>query len=257
MAYIDTPSEEHVLGCDAAPCNRDLQRSAADPPRALVHIVDPNDDGADLLAALLATKGISSRSYSQLDAFLDAQPLDVPCCLVIHSQPSVIHGIEFHALLQVYSMCPIVLMQEPMAGPEIIAMILAAIDADRQKRLAALRRIELKSRFAALSARERQVMALVAAGKLNKQIAGELGVRENTIKVHRGAAMRKMGARSLADLVRMFDMIAEAVPIREQARSGNSTPARNGAGADRHSGYNPARRETTTLRAAAPHRAHL
>ncbi len=62
-------------------------------------------------------------------------------------------------------------------------------------------------RFTGLSAREREVMMLVTSGKLNKQVAAELGLSEVTVKVHRGAAMRKMGARSLADLVRMADVL--------------------------------------------------
>jgi len=65
----------------------------------------------------------------------------------------------------------------------------------------------VKSRFDTLSPRERQVMALVSAGRLNKQVAGDLSLSEITVKIHRGAAMRKMGARSLADLVRMADAL--------------------------------------------------
>jgi FixJ family two-component response regulator len=69
--------------------------------------------------------------------------------------------------------------------------------------------LAIVDRYATLSPREREVMALVTAGKLNKQVAGELGLSEVTVKIHRGAAMRKMGARSLADLVRMADALKE------------------------------------------------
>lgn len=106
--------------------------------------------------------------------------------------------------------------------------------------LAAVRiesRTELCARFARVSPRERQVMALVTAGKLNKQIAADLCLSETTVKVHRGAVMRKMGARSLADLVRMADAIGvDPAPLRIDC----SKPARSVAAADHHSGCIPA-----------------
>ena len=74
----------------------------------------------------------------------------------------------------------------------------ATVDGDATK---------MRERFGTLSARERQVMLLVTAGKMNKQAAGDLGISEITVKIHRAAAMRKMGARTLADLVRMADVI--------------------------------------------------
>jgi FixJ family two-component response regulator len=70
----------------------------------------------------------------------------------------------------------------------------------------------LQQRFGRLSARERQVMLLVTAGKMNKQVAGDLGISEITVKIHRGAAMRKMGARTLADLVRMVEVLKPKAP---------------------------------------------
>jgi FixJ family two-component response regulator len=70
----------------------------------------------------------------------------------------------------------------------------------------------MRQRFGTLTPREQQVMLLVTAGKMNKQIAGELGITEITVKVHRGAAMRKMGARTLADLVRMAEMLKPRQP---------------------------------------------
>jgi FixJ family two-component response regulator len=82
------------------------------------------------------------------------------------------------------------------------------LDVDRQRRLVASRHAELRARFATLSPRERQVMALVTSGMLNKQIGSNLGLSVFTVKAHRKAAMRKMGARSLPELVRMTDVIA-------------------------------------------------
>jgi FixJ family two-component response regulator len=84
---------------------------------------------------------------------------------------------------------------------------MAAIERDRQRRAVELDVSPIVQRFRTLSPREQEVMLLVTAGKMNKQVAGDLGISEITAKIHRGAAMRKMGARTLADLVRMADLV--------------------------------------------------
>jgi FixJ family two-component response regulator len=116
-------------------------------------------------------------------------------------------------------------LEKPFSKHELISAVLAALEIDRRWRSNAGRLAELRARFVTLSSRERQVMALVTAGKMNKQVAGDLGLSEITVKAHRGAAMRKMGARSLADLVRMADAIEELTILR----SGCSSPARTAA----------------------------
>ena len=83
----------------------------------------------------------------------------------------------------------------------------AAINRDRLQRVSEQQAVTIVDRYATLTPREREVMALVTAGKMNKQIASELGLSEVTVKIHPGAAVRKMGARSLADLVRMADAL--------------------------------------------------
>jgi FixJ family two-component response regulator len=85
--------------------------------------------------------------------------------------------------------------------------VMTAIERDRQRRPADAEVSRIRQRFKTLSAREQQVMLLVAAGNMNKQVAGDLGISEITVKIHRGAAMRKMGARTLADLVRMAELV--------------------------------------------------
>jgi FixJ family two-component response regulator len=85
--------------------------------------------------------------------------------------------------------------------------VMAAIERDRERRAIDSDVAQMKQRFATLSPREQQVMLLVATGKMNKQVAGDLGITEITVKIHRGAAMRKMGARTLADLVRMAEVL--------------------------------------------------
>ena len=85
--------------------------------------------------------------------------------------------------------------------------VMSAIERDRQRRTVDGDVSQVQQRFGTLSPREQQVMLLVTAGKMNKQVAGDLGIREITVKIHRGAAMRKMGARTLADLVRMAEVV--------------------------------------------------
>src|SRR3546814_1281699 len=90
---------------------------------------------------------------------------------------------------------------------DMLDAVLAAIERDRQQRAVDRDISKVRERFETLSAREQQVMQLVTVGKLNKQVAGDLGISEVTVKIHRAAVMRKMGARSLADLIRMADVI--------------------------------------------------
>jgi FixJ family two-component response regulator len=99
-------------------------------------------------------------------------------------------------------------LPKPFKDQDMLDAVLTAIESDRQRRALDGDATKMRERFGTLSARERQVMLLVTAGKMNKQTAGELGISEITVKIHRAAAMRKMGARTLADLIRMADAIS-------------------------------------------------
>jgi len=224
---------------------------------ALVHVVDIDADAQQLLTRWFNAVGIETQTYAHLGAFLNADRVDLPGCLVIDAQPPAISGLEPQAiLLHLAIRCPIVMtcrpnleinigamktgavafVEKPLREQQVLATVRAAIDVDRRQRLIVSRCDELRARFATLSQREREVMALVTVGKLNKQVGSELGVSEITVKAHRGAAMRKMGARSLPELVRMADAIGmDAGPIR----SPRSTPAQSVVGVDRRSGYSP------------------
>jgi FixJ family two-component response regulator len=101
-------------------------------------------------------------------------------------------------------------LPKPFGDQAMIDAVLAAVERDRQQRAVEGIRSQIQERFATLSARQQQVMLLVTAGKLNKQVAGDLGISEITTKIHRRLAMRKMGARTLADFVRM----AEALKLK-------------------------------------------
>jgi FixJ family two-component response regulator len=103
-------------------------------------------------------------------------------------------------------------LPKPFRDQDMLDAVMAAIARDRQRRAADSDLSQMRERFDALSARERQVMLLVTAGKMNKQVAGDLGISEITVKIHRGSAMRKMGARTLADLVRMAEALKPKPP---------------------------------------------
>jgi FixJ family two-component response regulator len=98
-------------------------------------------------------------------------------------------------------------LSKPFRDQDMLDAVMAAIQRDRQRRAVDSDVSQLQQRFAALSPREQQVMLLVTTGEMNKQVAGDLGISEITVKIHRAAAMRKMAARSLADLVRMAEVI--------------------------------------------------
>jgi FixJ family two-component response regulator len=104
-------------------------------------------------------------------------------------------------------------LSKPFRDQDMLDAVTAALERDRMRRENETAASDVKQRFETLTPREREVMAHVTAGLMNKQVAGKLGVSEITVKIHRGQAMRKMGARSLADLVRM----AETLGVRENS----------------------------------------
>jgi FixJ family two-component response regulator len=99
-------------------------------------------------------------------------------------------------------------LPKPFKDQDMLDAALTAIERDRQRRALDRDVSKMRERFGTLSAREQQVMLLVTTGKMNKQVAGDLGISEITVKIHRAAVMRKMGARTLADLIRMADVIS-------------------------------------------------
>ena len=128
-------------------------------------------------------------------------------------------------------------LTKPFRDQELLDAVQLGIERDRARRGDAAAISVLKERLGTLTAREREILQLVATGRPNKQLAAELGLSEITVKAHRGSAMRKMGARSLAELVRMADVVGEAMIKNE-----HSAPARNDVAGHHHNGCIPAQR---------------
>jgi FixJ family two-component response regulator len=197
--------------------------------RAIVHIVDDDASMRAALEGLFDTVGLDTKTYAAARDFLATALSDKPGCIIIDIRLPDMNGLDFQAKLnQIGVHLPIVMMTgygdipmsvramkhgavdflpKPFRDQDMLDAVLAAIERDRQRRIAEGEVSRIQQRFETLSPREQQVMLMVTAGKMNKQVAGDLGISEITVKIHRGAAMRKMEAQTLADLVRMADAI--------------------------------------------------
>ena len=200
--------------------------------RSLVSIVDDDESVRESLAGLLQSVGLGSRTYESVRQFLDARMHDRPGCIVLDVRLPGISGLDFQDDLAGFGIrLPVVLMTghgdvpmsvramkagavdflpKPFRDQDMIDAVSAAIERDRRRRAVEAELVRLREHFDTLSPREQQVMMLVTAGKMNKQVAGDLALSEITVKIHRGSAMRKMGARTFADLVRMADALKPA-----------------------------------------------
>lgn len=196
---------------------------------AVVHIVDDDASLRLALDSLFRSVRFGTRLYGSAQEFLTAQRPELPSCLVLDVRLPGISGLDFQQqLLRAGVHIPVVLMTghgdipmsvrgmkagavdfltKPFRDQDMLDAVGAAIERDRERRSADGELGQLRERYETLSPREREVMALVVAGRMNKQVAGDLHLAEITVKIHRGAAMKKMGARSLAELVRMTEAL--------------------------------------------------
>jgi FixJ family two-component response regulator len=197
----------------------------------IVFVVDDDFRVREALSSLIASVGIRVAAYGSAAEFLQAEKPDTPACLVLDVQLPGASGLELQRELADGIGPPIIFitghgdipssvramkagaiefLPKPFGDRELLAAIDAALALDRKKRRERAELAELQKHYALLTPREREVMPLVTAGLANKQTAAELGTSEITIGVHRGQIMRKMGARSLAELVRMADRLTLA-----------------------------------------------
>lgn len=197
--------------------------------RPLVHVVDDDASMRDALENLFDSIKLETRTYPTARDFLASQFVDRPGCIVLDIRLPDTNGLDFHSrLAELGLLLPVVIMTghgnipmtvramkhgavdflpKPFQDQDMIDAVVSAIERDRQRRVVQGKVSQIRQRFETLTPREQEVMLLVAAGKMKKQIAGDLGIQEITVKIHRGVAMRKMAARTLADLVRIAELL--------------------------------------------------
>lgn len=194
-------------------------------PQPVVYIVDDDPGVRKSLSSLLRSVGFEVRTFGDGAEFLQATRLDVPECLILDIQMPGLGGVDLHAsLAQSPFPIPVIFitghgdiplavrmikagalefLTKPFNDQDLLNSTYQAIRRSSADRREKAELTVLRSRFASLTPREAEVMQMVVAGMLNKQIAADLGTCEKTVKVHRGQVMRKMMARSLPDLVRI------------------------------------------------------
>jgi FixJ family two-component response regulator len=194
-----------------------------------VLIIDDDSEFRDSVARLLRSVGLHTQQFSSVSDFFNAPPPDGPTCLVLDIRMPGRSGLELQRdLAAANRQVPIIFLTahgdipmtvqamksgaiefltKPFRDQELLEAVESGLARDRTRRETDRVVNALRERFDTLSSREREIMILVTAGRLNKQIASEIGIAESTVKVHRTNLMRKMKARSLPDLSRMADML--------------------------------------------------
>ena len=195
----------------------------------VVFVIDDDASVRDALEDLLRSVGLAAESFGSTLEFLQSKRRDAPGCVILDVRLPGPSGLEFQRTLTESGVrLPIIFISghgdipmsvralksgaiefltKPLNEQALLDAVWAGIERDRTRRLEAKTVAELQERFNSLTPRERAVFTLLVAGRLNKQIAGELALSENTVKVHRSQITRKLQARSLVDLVRIADKL--------------------------------------------------
>jgi FixJ family two-component response regulator len=202
--------------------------------QAVVFVIDDDADLRDGLSNLLRSVGLQVRAFGSATDFLKSKLPDAPSCLVLDVRLPGVSGLDFQSeLIKKNIGMPIVFMSahgdipmtvramkagaveflpKPFHDQSMLDAVHSALEKDRDRRKGIGDTSQLRSSFDSLTSREQEIFAYVASGLMNKQIAAEIEVSEITVKVHRASVMRKMGAKSLADLVRMADALGVHPP---------------------------------------------
>ena len=205
------------------------KQAQANADEPIVRIVDDDPSMRRALTNLFQSVGLKVEAFGSAAEVMDAKPPAVPSCLVLDIRLPGSSGLDLQAdLAKANIHTPIIFitghgdipmtvramksgavdfLTKPVRDQDMLDAVQAALERDRKRRDAEKSVSGVRSRFESLSMRQRDVLSLVASGLMNKQVAAELGLAEITIKIYRGQIMRKMGAKSLADLVRMTDAL--------------------------------------------------
>ena len=197
--------------------------------RPIVFVVDDDPSMRKGLSNLIRSVDLRVEAFASAPEFLEAKLPDVPCCLILDIRLPGVSGLDFQTKLAAAKIeIPIIFMTghgdipmtvramkagaiefltKPFRDQDMLDAIQIALDRDRTRHEKENVVAVLRRKFDSLTPREQQVMIGVTGGLMNKQVAGEIGITENTVKVHRGNVTKKMGAKSLAELVRMADVL--------------------------------------------------
>jgi FixJ family two-component response regulator len=229
-AGLDARAARETIVSKSAPSHADLARVK----EQIVYVVDDDAVMREALSSLFRSVDLQVKVFGSAPELLQGNLADKPSCLVLDIRLPGVSGLDFQVELAKAGIhIPIIFMtghgdipmsvkamkagavdflEKPFRHQEMLDAVARAIESDRKRREGQKTLSELQARFESLTPREREVMGWVTAGMMNKQVAGEMGVTEITVKIHRGHIMRKMQVRSLADLVRM----AEALGVRRE-----------------------------------------